>query len=59
MIGEKFTHYKKGGEYVVISYGLIQVNNEWVDAVAYIKVGDDKKFFRILKEFKEKFNKIK
>lgn len=56
--GYFYRHYHNGHTYETIGRVSIQENNIWVDAVAYILVGETKIFVRSAKEFKEKFNLV-
>lgn len=50
-----YKHYKNKKYYVITGSCMIQINNEWEDAILYRWEGGEKLFARSTKEFFEKF----
>lgn len=50
-----YKHYKNQKLYEIVDHCMIQVNNEWVEAVIYKRHTYDMKFCRSLEEFENKF----
>ena len=55
LLGGEYEHYRNKNLYVPIDFAEIQINNEWVDAVIYIAVGNNIKYVRSVDEFMLKF----
>jgi len=54
-----FKHYKNNKVYKVIDLCLIQIDNEWVDAVIYTaEESEEPKFVRSTSEFLVKFIRV-
>lgn len=54
-----YQHYKNRKRYIITGKCMIQVNDEWVDAVIYRWEGGEKLFARSEEEFFEKFKEVK
>ena len=54
-IGTDWIHYKNGKTYTILGHCLLQLNNNWVDAVIYKTEGSDLTFVRDKIDFISKF----
>lgn len=50
-----YKHYKNGKSYIITGKCMIQVDNEWIDAVIYKEEFDNELYCRSVIEFSEKF----
>ena len=55
---KKYKHYKNQKLYYFLEIVLIQINNEWKEAVLYTDENKELKFVREKEEFYQKFNKL-
>ena len=54
-IGTDWIHYKNGKTYTILEHCLLQLNNNWVDAIIYKTEGSDLTFVRDKVDFISKF----
>lgn len=50
-----YKHYKNGKRYLITGKCMIQIDDEWVDAILYRWEGGEKLFARSVEEFSIKF----
>ena len=51
-----YKHYKKGGEYIIINAGEMQIDNVWIECVIYQDIDSKKVYVREAVDFENKFS---
>ena len=51
-----YTHYRKGGNYTILHYAEMQINDEWIESLVYKSLDSGKIYVRSSEDFDNKFN---
>ena len=51
-----YKHYKKGGNYIIINAGEMQIDDVWHECVIYQDINSKKIYVREVVDFEDKFS---